>query len=87
MTFANDDAAILMATYQGERYINEQLISFEKQSYKNWKLIVSDDGSTDNTLSIIDEFATRNVSKVTVVAGPPKRICQQFFIIIAKRRY
>jgi glycosyltransferase involved in cell wall biosynthesis len=86
MTFANDDAAILMATYQGERYINEQLISFEKQSYKNWKLIVSDDGSTDNTLSIIDEFATRNVSKVTVVAGPQKDL-SAIFIIIAKRRY
>ena len=84
MTFANDDAAILMATYQGERYINEQLISFEKQSYKNWKLIVSDDGSTDNTLSIIDEFATRNVSKVTVVAGPRKGFVSNFLSLVLR---
>ena len=83
MTFANDDAAILMATYQGERYINEQLISFEKQSYKNWKLIVSDDGSMIIRFQLLDEFATRNVSKVTVFAGPRNGFVSNFLSIIA----
>ncbi len=45
--------AILMGTYNGGSYIAEQLDSICKQTFKNWKIIISDDGSTDNTLDII----------------------------------
>lgn len=44
---------ILMATYNGEKYINEQISSLQGQTFKNWKLIIQDDGSTDSTLEII----------------------------------
>jgi glycosyltransferase involved in cell wall biosynthesis len=47
------DIDILMATYNGEKYINEQINSIINQSYTDWKLIVRDDGSTDNTIAII----------------------------------
>ena len=45
--------AILMATYNGERFIREQLDSLFAQTYTDWTLFVRDDGSTDNTISII----------------------------------
>ena len=47
---------ILMATYNGERYISEQIESILNQTYKNWKLYIRDDGSKDNTISIIRDF-------------------------------
>ena len=45
---------ILMATYNGEKYIREQIESLQNQSYRNWTLLISDDGSTDNTLAIVE---------------------------------
>lgn len=44
---------IIMATYNGENYIENQILSLLQQTYKNWQLIIHDDGSTDKTLEII----------------------------------
>lgn len=78
----NDKVAILMATYQGECYVLEQLKSFEEQSHNNWNLIVSDDGSTDKTLSTIVDFATRNESKVEIIHGPRKGFVSNFLSLL-----
>jgi glycosyltransferase involved in cell wall biosynthesis len=45
--------AILMCTFNGERFLKEQLDSFATQTHQNWTLWVSDDGSTDQTLEIL----------------------------------
>ena len=45
--------SVCMATYNGEKYIREQLISILKQIGKNDEVIVSDDGSVDGTLKVI----------------------------------
>ncbi len=47
---------ILMSTYNGENYLENQLFSLLMQRYKEWTLYIRDDGSTDNTLSIISKF-------------------------------
>jgi glycosyltransferase involved in cell wall biosynthesis len=49
--------SIAMATYQGARYIGEQLDSLARQTRLPDELIVSDDGSTDGTLDIVERFA------------------------------
>ena len=49
--------SICMATYNGEKYLKEQIESVIKQSYKNFELIIQDDNSTDNTLQILQEYA------------------------------
>jgi len=49
---------IAMATYNGERFIAEQLLSIQKQTYPYWTLYISDDASTDNTIKIIKDFAS-----------------------------
>lgn len=41
---------ILMATYNGENYIESQILSLIAQSHQDWRLIIHDDGSTDNTV-------------------------------------
>jgi len=47
---------ILMATYNGEKYLREQLESFTHQTSTDWRLLVRDDGSNDNTLEILKEY-------------------------------
>ncbi len=47
---------ILVATYNGEKFLKEQLDSILNQTYKNIKVIICDDGSTDNTNKIIDAY-------------------------------
>ena len=45
---------ILLATYNGEKYIKEMVESIIAQDYTDWKLILSDDSSTDSTPHILD---------------------------------
>lgn len=47
---------ILLATYNGEKYIQQQLYSLLAQTYTNWRLLVHDDGSTDKTIEIVKKF-------------------------------
>lgn len=50
--------SIAMGTYNGGKYIQEQLDSFEKQVCLPYELVVCDDGSTDDTLEIVRRFAS-----------------------------
>ena len=47
---------ILLATYNGEKYLKEQLDSILNQTYSNFRLLISDDCSTDNTKKILEEY-------------------------------
>ncbi|GAB6140308.1 hypothetical protein JCM14076_10370 [Methylosoma difficile] len=51
--------SVVIATYNGERFLREQLDSIVKQSYPNIEIIAVDDGSTDGTASILAEYANR----------------------------
>jgi rhamnosyltransferase len=44
---------ILMATYNGEAFLEEQVQSIIAQSFTDWRLLIHDDGSTDNTVNIL----------------------------------
>ena len=48
---------ILLAAYNGERFLREQLDSLLAQTWEAWHLTVSDDSSTDATPAILDEYA------------------------------
>ena len=58
---------ILMATYNGEKYIGKQIDSILRQTYDNWNLLIRDDGSTDATTSIISEYKRRNPEKIVII--------------------
>lgn len=51
---------ILMATYNGELFVAEQIESVRQQTYKNWRLLVSDDCSTDGTLDVVRRYAVED---------------------------
>lgn len=52
----NEKVDILMATYNGEKYLKEQINSILNQTYKNIHLIISDDCSKDNTRKILKQY-------------------------------
>lgn len=56
----NKKVAILISTYNGEKYLKEQLDSLLNQTYKSVKIYIRDDGSTDNTVNIVKEYQGRN---------------------------
>ena len=51
---------IIVAIYNGEKYLKEQLDSILNQTYSNFNLIISDDCSTDNTKNIIKNYAQKD---------------------------
>lgn len=56
--------AILMSTYNGSLFIKEQIESILKQTNKEWLLYIRDDGSTDDTRMILQEYTRKNPSKI-----------------------
>ena len=51
---------IMLATYNGERFIEQQIESILKQTYTNFHLAIQDDGSTDATLDIIKKYSQKD---------------------------
>lgn len=58
---------VLMATYQGEKYLEEQLKSIMAQDYPNFELIVCDDASSDGTFFLLSLYKKRYPDKITVL--------------------
>lgn len=63
---------ILMATYNGEQYIKEQIDSILEQSYEDWFLLISDDGSEDGTMHILNQYLDAFPKKIQVITNKGK---------------
>lgn len=77
------NSSIVMATYNGERYLKEQLDSIFINMNKDDELIISDDGSTDNTLKIIKEYQKKD-KRIKLYDGPRLGVKQNFANAIQK---
>ncbi len=51
---------VLLATYNGEQYLQEQIESILNQTYTDFRLLISDDGSKDKTIDIVEEYAKKD---------------------------
>lgn len=70
---------ILLATYNGKRFLSEQLDSLLSQSYTSWELFVRDDGSTDGTIQIINRYLAKD-TRIHLIPNGEKNSgsCQNF---------
>lgn len=77
------NVAILMCTYNGEQFIREQLDSILSQTYGEWTLYISDDGSTDATIEIIETYKKRlSKNKLFLLEGPKDGFSKNFISLI-----
>ena len=68
---------ICMSTYNGEKYIKEQIESLLNQTYKNIKIYVRDDGSKDNTINILKEYVEQG--KIHFIQGKNVGVVNSFY--------
>ncbi len=77
--------AILLCTYQGGVFLAEQLDSIQEQSYTNWVVHVSDDGSTDSTSSILESYQRRwPEGRLNLYSGPRNGFAANFLSLTCR---
>lgn len=69
---------VLLSTYNGEKYIREQLDSILNQKDVAVSVLIRDDGSTDSTISILDEYCSKT-SDIKLIKGTNVGACVSFF--------
>lgn len=72
--YMSSKISIIMAAYNGGQYLSEQIKSILGQSYKEWQLIIRDDGSEDASLNIAKEYAQRYPEKIRLITDRDSNI-------------
>lgn len=58
---------VLLATYNGAEYLADLLDSLEQQTFKGWRLVVRDDGSSDDSVSIVERWTHRHCTDCLIL--------------------
>jgi glycosyltransferase involved in cell wall biosynthesis len=66
--------AILLSTYNGAKFLSEQLDSLLAQSHRNFILVVRDDGSTDDTVAILESYANEHADRIHLLTADGKNL-------------
>ena len=80
-----NNIAILMATYNGEKYLREQIDSIVSQSSNLWHLYIHDDGSTDGTIKLLNDYANRYPERITIMDYPSQGGALQNFMSLLEK--
>lgn len=75
---------ILMAVYNGEEYLCEQVDSLLSQTFGDWELLVSDDASSDGSLAILQEYARRDERIHVVLEGEHYGSAKRHFMALLR---
>lgn len=76
----NKDIQVLMSTYNGEKYLREQIDSILSQENVNVNLLVRDDGSNDGTLKILEDYESKG--KLKLIKGQNCGFIKSFLKLI-----
>jgi glycosyltransferase involved in cell wall biosynthesis len=77
---------VLLCTYNGEQYLSQQIDSIIDQTHKHWKIYVSDDGSTDRTLLILEDYKKKiGEEKLHIFKGPENGFAKNFLSLINRK--
>ncbi|WP_315729396.1 MULTISPECIES: glycosyltransferase family 2 protein [unclassified Bradyrhizobium] len=74
--------AILLGTWNGASYLLQQLDSYARQTHSDWCLYVSDDGSKDGSLDVVQHFRSRVSQPVEVVVGPQRGFAANYLSLV-----
>ncbi len=77
MNVVNPSVSIVLATRNGAAFLEDQMRSITAQSHSNWRIILSDDGSTDETLNIARDCIPR--SQLQILRGPERGLALNFW--------
>jgi len=79
---------ILLATYNSARFIKPQLDSLFAQTYQDFVIYVRDDGSSDTTIAILEQYMDRYSEKIILLERGRKNIgpAQSFLLLLEKTR-
>ncbi len=69
MMATNAQIDVLLATYNGARFVAEQIDSILAQRHPHLRLLIRDDGSTDQTPAILAQYAAERPETITIVDG------------------
>lgn len=76
---------ILMSTYNGVKWMDEQIESISNQTYNDWRLIVRDDGSNDDTVKKLYEWKEKlGKKKMRIIEGENVGVIKSFEILLRK---
>lgn len=75
---------VVISTFNGEKYIEEQILSIFEQKNVEIHITVRDDGSKDNTVSILNLLAQKNPNKIKVICGENIGYRKSFMIGLKK---
>ena len=76
---------VLMCTFRGEAHLPRQLQSIAEQTERRWRLFVSDDGSDDGTLPLLEAFRQQQgPQRVRIFSGPRRGFAANFFSLISR---
>ncbi len=82
---------ILMTTYNGEKYVKQQIESIINQTNSNWMLFIQDDCSTDGTLNVLKPYVKRYPERIFVYKNDKNSgsACKNFFNMLkyVKHKY
>ncbi len=83
----SQSVAILLCTFNGARFLPRQLESIFAQKHQNFRIWISDDGSTDNSWKVIENYQSRHKEGVISIAhGPENGISRNFFSLLCNPR-
>lgn len=74
MTGGENSVDVLMATYNGARFLDQQIRSIVGQGHRNFRLLVRDDGSSDSTPSLLAGYRRRRPEQIVLVEHPRERL-------------
>ena len=83
----NPKVQILLATYNGEKFLRDQLDSIVNQEYNFWELLIHDDGSIDNTIKILKEYENKYPNQIRLLIDQKifSSASKNFFHLIENR--
>lgn len=77
--------AVLLCTYHGQHFLADQLNSIEQQTYRNWEVYVSDDGSHDDTHTILERYQAKwGEGRMSIHYGPAEGFVSNFLSLACR---